>query len=153
MAEAADPLLAQDYARRQAQQQSILEGGLQRAGQWSQLMPSLDEAQRAPAQGLMTLGQFYNERDQSQLNDLMKLHNAQEAYPWENLARLNAIAGGAGALGGSMTGSTSTPINQPSTLQKLLGGGLAGAGIGGSFGGPVGAGVGALGGGLLGMMG
>ena len=140
MAEAADPLLAQDYARRQQQQQSILEGGLQRAGQWSQLMPALDEAQRAPAQGLMTLGQFYNERDQSQLNDLMKLHNAQEAYPWENLARFNAIVGGAGALGGSMTGTTSTPINQPSTLQKLLGGGLAGAGIGGSFGGPPGAG-------------
>jgi hypothetical protein len=51
-----------------------------------------------------------------------------------------------------MSGSTTTPINQPSTLQKLLGGGLAGAGIGASFGGPPGAAVGALGGGLLGMM-
>jgi len=152
MAEAADPLLAQDYARRQQMQQSILESGLQRAGQWAQLMPALDQAQLAPAQGLMTLGQFYNERDQKQLDDLIKLHNAQEAYPWENIARLNAIAGGAGGLGGTMSGSTTTPINQPSTLQKLLGGGLAGAGIGASFGGPPGAAVGALGGGLLGMM-
>ena len=45
-----------------------------------------------------------------------------------------------------------TPINQPSTLQRLFGGAAAGAGIGGSFGGPVGAGVGALGGGLLGLL-
>jgi hypothetical protein len=153
MAEAADPLLAQDYARRQQQQQSILEGGQQRMGQWAQLMPGLDEARLAPAQGLMTLGQFQQERDQKQLEDQIKTYNAQQAYPWEQLARYNAIAGQAGALGGSMTGTTSTPINQPSTLQRLLGGGLAGAGIGGSFGGPVGAGVGAVGGGLLGMMG
>jgi hypothetical protein len=153
MAEAADPLLAQDYARRQQQQQSILEGGQQRAGQWAQLMPGLDEARFAPAQSLMALGQFNQERAQGALQDQIKTYNAQQSYPWEQLARYNAIVGGAGGLGGSMTGSTTTPINSPSTLQKLLGGGLAGAGIGGSFGGPVGAGVGALGGGLLGMMG
>jgi hypothetical protein len=153
MSEAADPILAQDYARRQAQQQSILESGQQRAGQWAQLMPTLDEARLAPAQGLMALGEYQQERDQSLLNDQIKFYNAQQAYPWEQLARYNAISGQAGGLGGSMTGTTTTPINSPSTLQKLLGGGLAGAGIGGSFGGPVGAGVGALGGGLLGMMG
>ena len=50
MAEAANPILAQDYARRQQQMQGIAEGGLQRAGQWSQLMPTLDEARLAPAQ-------------------------------------------------------------------------------------------------------
>lgn len=153
MAEAADPVLAQDYARRQQQMQSIAESGLQRAGQWSQLMPALDEAQYAPAQMLGTVGQYYTERDQRGIDDAIKTYNAQQAYPWEQLARYNAIVGGAGGLGGTMTGSTTTPINSPSTLQKLLGGGLAGAGIGGSFGGPVGAGVGALGGGLLGMMG
>jgi hypothetical protein len=153
MAEAADPLLAQDYARRQQQQQGILEGGLQRAGQWSQLMPTLDEARFAPAERMMTIGQYQQERSQKQLEDNIKLYNASQAYPWEQLARFNAIVGGAGGLGGSSFSSTSTPVNSPSTLQKLLGGGLAGAGIGGSFGGPVGAGVGAIGGGLLGMMG
>ena len=152
MAEAADPVLAQDYARRQQQMQGIAEGGLQRAGQWSQLMPTLDEAQYAPAQTMMGLGQFYNERAQKSLEDQIKSYNAQQAYPWEQLARYNAIVGGAGGLGGTMTGSQTTPINQPSTLQRLFGGAAAGAGIGGSFGGPVGAGVGALGGGLLGLM-
>jgi hypothetical protein len=152
MAEAANPVLAQDYARRQAQMQGIAEGGLQRAGQWSQLMPTLDEARYAPAERMMALGQYQQERSQSEIENQIKTWNAQQARPWENLARYNAIVGGAGGLGGTTAGTTSTPINSPSTLQKILGGGLAGAGIGGSFGGPVGAGVGALGGGLLGMM-
>ena len=152
MSEAADPILAQDYARRQQQMQGIAEGGLQRAGQWAQLMPSLDEARLAPAQGLMNLGQFYNERAQSQLNDQIKTYNAQQSYPWEQLARYNAIVGGAGGLGGTMSGTQTTPINQPSTLQKLFGGAAAGAGIGGSFGGPVGGAAGAGIGGLLGLL-
>ena len=141
MAEAANPILAEDYTQ-----------GLQRAGQWAQLMPTLDQAQYAPAQSLMALGQYNQERAQSQLNDTIKYYNSQQAYPWEQLARYNAIAGGAGALGGSMTGTQTTPINQPSTLQKLFGGAAAGAGLGGSFGGPAGAGIGALGGGLLGLL-
>jgi hypothetical protein len=154
LAESADPLLAQDYARRQQQQQDILTGGLQRSGQWAQLMPTLDEARYAPAQGLLGIGQFLQERDQTALNNQIKLYQDQQAYQWENLARMNAIATGAGALGGSTSGTsvTNTPINQPSTLARLFGGGLAGAGIGSAFGGPVGAGVGAVGGGLLGLI-
>jgi hypothetical protein len=152
MAEAADPVLAQDYARRQQQQQSILESGLQRAGQYAQLQPALDEAKYAPAQSLLAIGQYQQDRAQKQLEDNIKFYNAQQAYPWEQLARYNAIAGGAGGLGGSLAGTTSTPITQPSTLQKLFGGAAAGAGIGGSFGGAPGAGIGAGIGGLLGML-
>ena len=150
LSESQAPLLAQDYQARQQMQQNILQGGLERAGQWAQLMPTLDQAQYAPAQTLTALGQYNQDRAQQQLNDQIKLYNAQQAYPWENVARYNAIIGGAGGLGG--TSVTSSPIQQPSTLQKMLGGGLAGAGIGGSFGGPVGAGVGAGVGGLLGML-
>lgn len=152
MAEAADPILAQDYARRQQQQQDILTGGMQRAGQWAQLMPTLDEARYQPAERMFSLGQYQQERAQDALNDQIKTWNAQQARPWENLARYNAIVGGAGGLGGTTAGTQSTPINSPSTLQKLLGGGLAGAGVGGTFGGPLGAGVGALGGGLLSLL-
>jgi hypothetical protein len=141
MAEAANPILAEDYSQ-----------GLQRAGQWAQLMPTLDQAQYAPAQSLMALGQYNQERAQNVLDQQVKTYNAQQAYPWEQLARYNAIVGGAGGLGGSMTGTQTTPINNPSTLQKLFGGAAAGAGIGGSFGGPLGAGVGAAAGGLLGLL-
>jgi len=48
-----------------------------------------------------------------------------------------------------MSGTQTTPINQPSTLQRLFGGAAAGAGLGASFGGLPGAGVGAAAGGLL----
>lgn len=152
LAEMANPILAQDYTQRQQMQQNILQGGLERAGQWSQLMPTLDQAQYAPAQQLAGVGQYLTERDQSALNDYIKTYNIAQARPWEQLARFNAIVGGAGALGGQTVGSQTTPINQPSTLQRLFGGAAAGAGIGGSFGGPAGAGLGALGGGLLGML-
>jgi hypothetical protein len=152
MAEAADPVLAQDYARRQQQMQSIAGGAQQAAGQWAQMMPTLDAAQLAPAQGLANLGQFYQERAQRGIEDQIKLWNAQQARPWEQVARLNAIAGQAGALGGTQFGTQTTPINQPSTLQKFFGGAAAGAGIGGSFGGPVGGAAGAGIGGLLGLL-
>jgi hypothetical protein len=166
LAESADPILAQDYARRQQEKLASLQGmqqaygaqgdiygqGLQRAGQWAQLMPSLDEARYSGAQKLGAVGQYNQERAQKELEDQIKLYNAQQAYPWEQLARYNALIGGAGALGGTTVGSTTTPINSPSTLQKVLGGGAAGAGIGGSFGGPVGGAVGAGVGGLLGLL-
>ena len=151
MAEAADPLLSQDHARRQQQMQSIAGGAQQAAGQWAQMMPKLDEAQLAPAQGLTNLGQFYQERAQRGIDDQIKLWNAQQARPWEQASRLNAIAGGAGGLGGTMFGTQTTPINQPSTLQRLFGGAAAGAGIGGMFGGAPGAGIGAGIGGLASM--
>ena len=150
--QAMSPIMAQDYARRQQQMQGILEGGQQRMGQWAQLMPAMDEAQYAPAERLAAAGQFYQERDQKALDDQIKLYNAQQARPWEQLARVNAIAGGAGGLGGTMFGTQTTPINQPSTMQRLFGGAAAGAGIGGAFGGAPGAGIGALGGGLLGLL-
>lgn len=149
LAESADPILAQDYARRQQQQQDILTGGLSRAGQWAQLMPSLDQAQLQPAQNLMALGEYEQNRSQIGLADQIRLYNAQQAYPWEQLARYSAVASGAGGLGGSQV--TSSPLQQPSTLQSGLGGALSGAGLGSIFG-PAGAGVGALGGGLLGLL-
>ena len=152
LAESADPVLAQDYQQRQQMMQQIATGAQQNAGQWAQMMPTLDQAQLAPAQGLANLGQFYQERGQKTLDDQVKLYNTQQAWPWEQVARLNAIAGQAGGLGGTQFGTQTTPINQPSTLQRLFGGAAAGAGIGGSFGGAPGAGIGALGGGLLGML-
>ena len=151
LAEAANPILAQDYDRRQQMQQGILEGGLQRAGQWAQLAPTLDQAQYAPSQALMALGQYQQDYAQKGLNNQIALYNAQQARPWEQLARFNAIVGGAGALGGQQAGTSTVNQVQPSTLQKVLGGGVAGAGLGSMFG-PVGSGIGAGAGGLLGLL-
>lgn len=151
IAGAISPIMAQDYARRQQERQGILEGGLQRAGQFAQLTPGLDQAQFAGLDRLMGLGDVYGQRSQTQLADQIKQYNAGQAYPWEQLARYQAIIGGAGGLGGTQI-TTSPGAQQPSTLNRVLGGAAAGAGIGGSFGGPAGAGLGAGAGGLLGLL-
>jgi hypothetical protein len=151
IAQAISPIMAQDYARRQQQRQDILTGGLTRQGQWAQNMPALDVAQYAPAQMLGNVGQFYQDRAQQELANQIKQYNAQQAYPWEQLARYNAILGQAGGLGGSQV-TVSPGATQPSTTQRLFGGALAGAGLGASIGGLPGAGIGAVGGGLLGLL-
>ena len=149
MGEAADPILAQDYARRQQQMQGIAEGGLQRAGQWSQLMPTLDEAQYAGAGHMQNYGKFFQDRAQQDLANQVATYNAVQARPWEQLARYANILSGAGGLGGTKV--TTQNAYQPTTLQKIGGGAIAGAGLGSMFGAP-GAAVGGIGGGLLGMM-
>lgn len=149
LAESADPLLAQDFQQRQQMRNEMLGSGMQRAGQWAQLAPSLEQARYAPAERDFGIGQFYDARSQAALADQIKLYNAQQAYPWEQLSRYQALIGGAGALGGTQV--TSSPIQQPSALQAGLGGAAAGAGIGSIFGAP-GAAVGGLGGGLLGLL-
>ncbi len=170
LAEAEAPLMAQDYEARAARAMQAAQGaqgiagaragilggmsdiygqGLNRTGQWAQLMPALDEAAYAPARRLMDLGEYSRSREQQALDDATKKYNVQQAYPWEQLFRESAVLGGAGGLGGSTVTSVSQP--KPSTLQSALGGGLAGAGLGSAFG-PWGAGIGAAGGGLLGLM-
>jgi len=151
IAQAIAPTLAQDYMQRQGMAADIYSQGLQRAGQAAQLTPTLDDARFGNLDRLMGIGAQQRSYDQALLDQQLKLWNAQQARPWEQLSRMNAIQGQAGGLGGTQV--TSSPgATQPSTMQKILGGGLAGAGIGSSFGGPAGAGIGALGGGLLGLM-
>jgi hypothetical protein len=159
VAQSVAPILAQDYTQRQQMRMGatgaltdLYNTGLNRAGQWSQNMPALDAARYADADRLVGYGEYNRQLQQSQLDAAAKLYNAQQAYPWEQVARYNAIIGGAGGLGGSSV-TTAPGATQPSTLQKILGGGIAGAGLGGSFGGPAGAGIGAAGGGLLGLLG
>ena len=126
--------------------------GLTRAGQWAQLAPSLYQQSFDPLNKMLQVGGVYDERAQQALNDQIQLYNSQQSYPWEQLARYNAIIGGAGGLGGTTV--TNSPVGmQSSALQSLLGGGLAGAGLGGSIFGAPGAGLGALGGSLLGLLG
>lgn len=155
IAQAIAPVLSQDYARRQQEmlaatqgQAGVYQQGLNQAGQFSQLLPSLQQLQYLPAQNEMALGGLYDQRAQAQLNDQIKLYNAQQAYPWEQLSRYNAVLSGVGGLGGQQV-TSSTPY-QPPFAQRLLGGALAGGGLGGSIFGAPGAAVGALGGAALG---
>jgi hypothetical protein len=169
LAEAEAPLLQQDYEARQQRlgqaaqgmggllgQQAQVQGGiadiygkgLQQAGQWAQLAPTLQQAQYVPGQMAVAAGEQNAQRAQQAMNDQINLWNAQQAYPWQQLQRESAILAGAGQMGGTTVG---TQTQQVPLAQRLLGGALAGGGLGSAFG-PVGAGAGALGGGLLGLL-
>lgn len=156
LAESADPILAQDYQNRQQLRQQaagsladLYGTGLQTAGKFAQIAPTVMEASYLPAQHMADLGQFYTQYAQQALNDQIKQYNALQAYPWEQLQRYAGILSGAGSLGGTTVTTSPGPQN-PSTLQRVLGGSLAGASLGSAIPG-IGTGIGALGGGLLGL--
>jgi hypothetical protein len=85
---------------------------------------------QAPAQSLMQVGAMNEDLATRQVNDKLRIFNEQQNKPWENLARMNAIASGAGQLGSTQT--TSQPGANP--FLQTLGYGLTGAGLlGGLF--------------------
>jgi hypothetical protein len=95
----------------------------------------------SPERSLMEIGGNYEDLFGRQLNDQLRIHQAQQDQPWNQIGRLNAIASGAGSMGSSGT----TTAQGPSRLSAGLGGALGGY----SMFGP----LGALGGGALGMFG
>lgn len=84
---------------------------------------------QAPAQDLFKVGQMNEDLATRQLNDRLRIFNDTQNKPWEQLSRLNAIASGAGQLGGTTT--QSQPGQSP--WLTAAGYGLTGAGLLGSF--------------------
>lgn len=94
-----------------------------------------------PSQTMMDIGGMYEDLYGRQLNDQLRIFNERQQQPWNQIAHLNAIASGAGQLGGS----GQTVAQGPSRMMSGLGGALGGY----SMFGP----LGAVGGGLLGAFG
>ncbi|CCM77127.1 hypothetical protein [Rhizobium mesoamericanum] len=84
---------------------------------------------QAPIQNLAQWGQFVDDYNTKELNDKLRIFNESQTKPWEQISRLNAIASGAGQLGGTTT--QSQPGQNP--FLTALGYGLTGAGLLGSF--------------------
>lgn len=84
---------------------------------------------QAPAQDLMKVGGMQEDLATRTMNDKLRIFNEQQNKPWENLSRLQAIASGAGQLGGSTT--QSQPGQNP--WLQAAGYGLTGAGLLGGF--------------------
>lgn len=83
----------------------------------------------APAQDLMQVGAMNEDLATRQMNDRLRVFNDQQNAPWNQLGRLNAIASGAGSLGGTQT--SSQPGQNP--FLSALGYGATGLGLLGSF--------------------
>lgn len=84
---------------------------------------------QAPSTTIAQVGAGIEDLRTRQLNDKLRIFNEQQNKPWENLSRLNAIASGAGQLGGTTT--QSQPGQNP--FLTALGYGATGAGLLGSF--------------------
>lgn len=85
----------------------------------------------APNQDLMNVGAMSEDLATRYKNDELRIFNDQQNKPWEQLGRLNAIASGAGSMGGTQT--TSQPGQNP--FLTAAGYGLSGLGLLGGFGG------------------
>ncbi len=138
--DATAPLLFQNYDNERQRQLSAASGltdiygtglnrGLSAAGMGSALTNLLYD----PADRMSSVGSFLDQRAQNDLNADIDRFNAAQARPWEMLGRLNAIATGAGQLGGTQVGSSVKPVTKQSGLQQALGYGTAGLGLLGSI--------------------
>ncbi len=86
-----------------------------------------------PAEDLMRVGQMDEDLYRRILDDELRLFNETQMLPWENLARMNAIATGAGQFGTQTTRSERPGQPQPSPWLTGISTGLAALGGIGSF--------------------
>lgn len=82
-----------------------------------------------PANDLMKIGGMNEDLATRKMNDKLRVFNEKQNRPWDQLGRLNAIASGAGQMGGTTT--QSQPGQNP--FLTALGYGASGAGLLGSF--------------------
>lgn len=82
-----------------------------------------------PANDLMKIGSMNEDLATRKMNDKLRVFNEKQNSPWDQLGRLNAIASGAGSMGGTQT--QSQPGSNP--FLSALGYASGGAGLLGSF--------------------
>ena len=67
------------------------------------------QGMQAPLDTLGKIGSSYEDLAGRQITDRNRIFDAQQNMPWDQLARLNAVASGMGQMGGSKSGSATTP--------------------------------------------
>lgn len=82
-----------------------------------------------PSETMMQLGAMNEDLATRQMNDKLRIFNEKNQAPWDQIARLNGVASGAGSLGGTQT--QSAPGQNP--FLTALGYGATGAGLLGSM--------------------
>lgn len=102
-------------------------------------LPGAFGAANAPAQALGGVGQAYEDLAARQKNDELRIFDATQNAPWNQLGRLNAIATGAGSMGGTSTQAQRAPTQQGgwqgAAGNALMGYGMTGNPLGALFGG------------------
>jgi len=71
------------------------------------------QGMQAPLDTLGKIGSSYEDLSARMINDRNRIFDSQNNMPWDQLARLNGIASGMGSMGGSTSGSATTPGANP----------------------------------------
>lgn len=106
------------------QEANFLNMGLNRGMTAAQLAPMLREAEYGDAQKLLGIGAAYEDKTQQGIDSAIDLWNKQQAWPWEQLMRANAIFSGMGGFGGSQVQSGGN-----NSAASILGGAMGGLGL------------------------
>jgi hypothetical protein len=88
-------------------------------------MPQAFQTAMMPAQAMMGVGSAYEGLAGNYLNEEMRKFDAQKNAKWDDIARLNAIATGAGQLGGTTSGTAQVPNPNYTSPSQIFGGGLS----------------------------
>ncbi|MDX0227184.1 hypothetical protein RWA06_04550 [Sinorhizobium meliloti] len=123
-------MVGQEYqnwqGRRDAANNNLFNMGQQGIGNLGTAYGGLNQ----PAQDLFQVGAMNEDLATRQMNDKLRIFNEKNQAPWDQIARLNAVASGAGQMGGTQT--QSQPGQNP--FLTALGYGATGAGLfGGMF--------------------
>ena len=99
------------------------------------MLPSAFTASLAPSQSLLGVGAAQEDLAGREMQDQLRIFDAEQSLPWEQLGRLNAIASGAGSMGGTTTGSQSqTTTGGGNKWGSAFGNALSGYAYGGTAG-------------------
>jgi hypothetical protein len=100
--------------------------GLFNAGQQGfSNLGSAYQGMMTPYKDLINVGSYGEDLNARMLNDQARIFEAQQAAPRQNVEWLNAIASGAGSLGGSSTATAERPGQSPFATALGYGTGLA----------------------------
>lgn len=103
--------------RRDTAQQGLFNAGQQGLAN----VGSAYQGMQAPMDTLGKVGSSYEDLFTRQINDRNRIFDAQQNAPWDQIARLQAIASGFGSLGGTSSGTATQPGGN---MFGQIGGGL-----------------------------
>jgi len=102
-------LQSDNYSRQMAALQNQFNAGQQGFNN----LGAAYEGMKAPQQDLLNVGSMYEDLASRLKNDEIRMFEASQNAPWEQLLRLNAVASGAGAMGGTTAGQAQAPGQSP----------------------------------------
>ena len=93
----------------------------QLAAQYTGMVPQLYDQQYQPSRMLGQVGSAYDAQNQAQLTDVVNRQQQGQQAPWNRLGAYSGILNPIAGMGGSATGTQTTPANPLQTIGGIAG--------------------------------